>query len=225
MNTLEPGRTQPFPLILAAPSGAGKTTIAHELYRRRSDVEFSVSTTTRPPRRGEVEGESYNFVDRAGFTALIERGELLEWAEVHGNLYGTPRRNLHEAARKSVHLLLDIDIQGARQVRDAVPEAVSIFVLPPAGEVLAARLVGRGSEDAEVQRRRLARAKGEIEAATEFDYIVVNEDLSHAVDQVEAILAAEGLRTGRRAQLDEEIALLARQIDARLELMQGKGST
>jgi guanylate kinase len=224
MSSLAPGRARPFPLILAAPSGAGKTTIARELYRRRSDVAFSVSTTTRPPRRGEVEGVEYNFVDRAGFLRLVERGELLEWAEVHGNLYGTPRRNLREAAERSVYLLLDIDIQGARQVRDAVPEAVSVFVLPPTGEVLAARLVGRGSEDAEVQRRRLARAKGEIEAATEFDYIVVNEDLPRAVDQVEAILAAEGARTVRRPGLDEEIALLARQIDARLELMQGKGS-
>lgn len=220
MKTLDPAATLLFPLILAAPSGAGKTSIAQELRRRRGDVEFSVSTTTRAPRAGEVEGEAYRFVDRQGFGTLVESGEMLEWAEVHGNLYGTPRRNLEEAARRSVHLLLDIDIQGARQVRDAVPEAVSIFVLPPSGDALAMRLAGRGSEDAAVQRRRLARAKGEIEAATEFDYIVVNEDLSTSVDQVEAILAAERSRTGRRARLGEDIALLARQIDARLESMQ-----
>jgi guanylate kinase len=212
----------PFPVILAAPSGAGKTTIAHELRRRRADVAFSVSTTTRAPRPGEEEGSAYRFVSEPQFRDLISRGEMLEWAEVHGNLYGTPRRNLEEAMRAGVHLLLDIDIQGARQMRDAVPLAVTVFVLPPSGDVLAQRLVGRASEDPSVQRRRLARAKGEIEAATEFDYIVVNEELSTAVAAVEAILEAEGARTARRAHLTADIQELARQIDARLELMQAE---
>lgn len=190
-------RNRTFPVIFAAPSGAGKTTIAHRLTERRDDLVFSVSMTTRPPRDYEREGDHYFFVDEHEFRRRVEEGQLLEWAEVHGNLYGTPRRNLERAVEQDRYLVLDIDIQGARQVRGAVAEAVSIFVLPPSGEALARRLIGRGSEDPAVQRRRLANAHGEIEAAGEFDYVIVNDSLDHSVDLVDAILRAEAARTPR----------------------------
>jgi len=121
------GRT--FPLVMAAPSGAGKTTIARALRERRKDVVFSVSATTRPPRPGERDGVDYHFVDHAGFRRMIDGGELIEWAEVHGNLYGTPLRNVADAVARREYLLLDIDVQGARQIRGKLPEAVFVFVL------------------------------------------------------------------------------------------------
>jgi guanylate kinase len=190
-------RNRTFPVIFAAPSGAGKTTIAQQLMERRGDMIFSISMTTRAPRHYEREGEHYFFVTEPEFRRRVERGELLEWAEVHGNLYGTPRRNLELAVERDQYLILDIDIQGARQVRNAVGEAVSIFVLPPSGSELARRLIGRGSEDVEVQRRRLGNALAEIRAAAEFDYVLVNDSLDAAIDAVDAILRAEARRSAR----------------------------
>jgi guanylate kinase len=202
-----------FPLIFAAPSGAGKTTIARRLMERRGDLEFSVSMTTRARRGYEVEGEHYFFVSEPEFRDRVAAGELLEWAEVHGNLYGTPRSNMDRAVARERFLVLDIDIQGARQVREHVADAVSIFVLPPDGGELAHRLVSRGSEDREVQRRRLRNALAEIRAATEFDYVVVNRSLDDAVEEVDAIIRAESARSGRMQGLPESIRLLAEQIE------------
>lgn len=210
-----PGRT--FPVILSAPSGGGKTTIARMLGERRDDVAFSISATTRPPRHYERDGRDYWFVGADEFRRMAEAGELVEWAEVHGNLYGTPRRNLDEAVREGKFLVLDIDIQGARQVRDAVPDAVLIFILPPSGDVLADRLLGRGSEDHQAMRRRLANAVGEIESAAEFDYVVLNDDLEATVDAVEEILAAESHRVRRIPGLDGEIRRLCAEVGDRLE--------
>lgn len=206
-----------FPLIFAAPSGAGKTTIARELGRRRKDVEFSVSATTRPPRIGERDGIDYHFCSDADFRARIASGALLEWAEVHGHLYGTPRSNLVAASERRHFLLLDIDVQGSRQVKSLVPDAVSIFVLPPDGSELASRLVGRGSEDRPRQRRRLTAARDEIRAAGEFDYVLVNDHVDRAVEEVERIIAAESLRPGRLAELDGYVSKLIGEIDAVLE--------
>jgi guanylate kinase len=206
-----------FPLIFAAPSGAGKTTIAHEIGARRNDIEFSISVTTRSPRAQERDGVDYHFLSEAEFHSLIETGALLEWAEVHGRLYGTPRANLEEARSRRHFLLLDIDVQGSRQVKRAVPDAVSIFVLPPSGAELTRRLVRRASEDAEVRSRRLLTARSEIAAASEFDYVIVNDDLEKAVAQVEAILAAESARVERLTALPEFAAALAREIDVILE--------
>ena len=134
------GAPPPFPLVLSAPSGAGKTTLANALRRRNRDVAFSVSATTRPPRPREVDGESYHFVSRDEFLRMRDAGELIEWAEVHGNLYGTPLANVRRAQARGEHLLLDIDVQGARQIRERVPEAVLVFVLPPSAAALVGRL-------------------------------------------------------------------------------------
>jgi len=202
-----------FPVIFAAPSGVGKTTIARELSARRNDVEFSISATTRPPRPTERDGTDYFFHTEAEFRSMIEAGELVEWAEVHGHLYGTPRRNLEEAASRRHFLLLDIDVQGSRQIKEAAPEAVSIFVLPPSGSELAKRLAGRGSEDDAVRRRRLLASRAELRAAEEFDFIVVNEDLGAAVDAVERIIETESLRSTRCIDLPGHIATLIEGVD------------
>lgn len=177
-----------FPLVLSAPSGAGKTTIAHRLRAQRDDVVFSISATTRAPRGGERDGVDYHFVARDEFQRMIHAGELMEWAEVHGSFYGTPLRNVHDARARGQFLVLDIDVQGARQVRGKVPEAVHVFVLPPSGRALVERLVGRGSEDDARVQQRLRNALAEIATAAEFDHVVVNDDLDAAVEDVNAIL-------------------------------------
>ena len=215
--------TRGFPLIFAAPSGAGKTSIARALGDRRSDVVFSISATTRAPRPYESDGVDYFFRSEAEFRAMIERGEMLEWAQVHGNYYGTPRSNLEQAASRGAFLILDIDVQGSRQVREAVPGAVAVFVLPPSGEELVRRLAGRGSEDGEVQQRRLRAARDEIRAAAEFDYLIVNDSLDRSVEVVEAIIEAESHRRSRVAALDDVVSRLCAQVDARLETVVGDG--
>lgn len=209
--------SRPFPVIFAAPSGAGKTSIAQTLRARRDDVAFSISATTRPARAYERDGVDYHFRSEAEFRRMIEAGELLEWAHVHGNYYGTPRRNLEEALARGQYLVLDIDVQGSRQVRSLVPEAVSIFVLPPTGVELAKRLAGRGSEAAEVRARRLRAAREEIAAVTEFDYVIVNHDVEGSVEAVERILAAESMRTRRIPALTGSVDRLCREVDGCLE--------
>ncbi len=206
-----------YPLILAAPSGAGKTTIAHALAERRSDLEFSTSCTTRPARPGERDGLDYHFRTEPYFHAMIASGELLEWAEVHGHLYGTPLSNLVEARARRHLLLLDIDVQGSRQVKRSVPDAVSIFILPPNAEELAKRLRGRASEDGSVRRRRLGAARDELLTATEFDFVIVNDDLDSAVAAVERIILVEESRSSRLVELEQHLIDLAAGIDAILE--------
>ena len=178
----------PFPLVLSAPSGAGKTTIARRLRDRRGDVVFSISATTRDPRPGEVDGVDYHFVSEDAFRRMIEAGELIEWARVHGSYYGTPLANVRKARERGEYLALDIDVQGARQIRAAVPEAVHVFILPPSGQALVERLVGRGSEDEARVQKRLRNALAEIATAAEFDHVVVNDDLDAAVEDVNAVL-------------------------------------
>lgn len=180
------------PVVLSAPSGAGKTTIARALVRREVDFAFSVSVTTRAPRPRERDGKDYWFVSEIEFRAMAARGELAEWAEVHGELYGTPREGLIRAAEAGRHVILDIDVQGARQIRGAVPEALLLYILPPSVDELFRRLRGRGTESEETLRRRLTTALGELAAADAFDFFVVNDDLEGAINEVRVLA-----RTGR----------------------------
>ena len=215
-------RNRTFPVIFAAPSGAGKTSIARALRERRDDVLFSISATTRPPREGEQDGVDYYFHDEADFQRMIEAGELLEWAVVHGNHYGTPRRNLEKALAREQYLILDIDVQGSRQIRQLVPDAVSIFVLPPSGEELAHRLAGRGSESSALRARRLRAARDEIAAVHEFDYVIVNDEMERVVAAVEGILLSESRRVARIQDLPGLVGRLSREVD---EYLAGGGET
>lgn len=190
---------KPFLLILSAPTGAGKTTIAKRLVQTRPDrVAFSVSATTRPPRPGEKDGIDYFFISRAEFLRRRDAGELLEWAEYSGNLYGTPVSEVERILRSGRYVLLDIEVQGTRQIRARRSDVVSVFVLPPGLEVLLQRLRGRGSEAPRELRPRLEQAVQELEAVAEYDYVVVNDEREQAVRDVAAILDAESIRCGRR---------------------------
>ena len=186
-----------FPIVIAAPSGAGKTSLARALVEKDGALEFSISATTRPPRPGERDGRDYYFVDDAEFDRMIGAHELLEWAEVHGRRYGTPGQSIQEPLNRGKVVVLDIDVQGARQVRSAFPDAVLIFVLPPSARELHRRLAGRGSEAGTQQHKRLNTAWQELGAAPEFDYIIVNDDFERALATLRAIVIAESHRQQR----------------------------
>jgi guanylate kinase len=205
-----------FPVVISAPSGAGKTTLARRVTERLPDVVFSISATTRPPRPGEQDGRDYHFVDDRTFDRMIERDELAEWAVVHGSRYGTPRREITGAIERGRTVLLDIDIQGARQVRRLFPGAFLIFILPPSGAELGRRLAGRASEGHGERRRRLANAQRELAAAAEFDCVIVNDELDQAVEDVAAILRAEWASVRRLARLDRHLQALIRELDTLL---------
>jgi guanylate kinase len=203
-----------FPVVLAAPSGAGKTTLVRMLVERSPDLAFSISATTRPPRPREQDGRDYHFVDDATFDRMIGRNELVEWAVVHGRRYGTPRREVTGPMEAGTTVLLDIDVQGARQVKRIFPGALLIFVLPPSATELARRLTGRASEDPEQRRRRLANARRELDAVAEFDFAIVNEDVEQALAGVEAILRAEWSRVARIPDLGRHTGALLHELDA-----------
>ena len=201
------------PVVLSAPSGAGKTTIARALVKEIEDVVFSVSATTRPARDHEVDGVDYHFLSEAEFRAMIEADELVEWAEVHGHLYGSSREALQAASEEGRFLVLDVDVQGAMQMRDRVPDAVLVFVLPPSVDALVERLTERGTEGKDNVTQRIENARGELEQASRFDYIVVNENLEQAIDEIRSIVLAEGRRTDRAIDLSNAIRQLQDQID------------
>jgi len=180
--------------IISAPSGSGKSTLVNELRKIVTGLEFSISYTTRPPRGSEQNGREYFFVPRAEFDEMVGKGELLEHAEVFGNCYGTAKRFLREAEQKGNDLLLDIDVQGAQQVKKKIPDAVSIFVLPPDRNKLEWRLRHRGLDSKDVIERRLVTASREIENYDKYDYILVNDRLEQAVDELRAIVLSERLR-------------------------------
>ncbi len=175
-------------LVLAGPTAVGKGTVAAHIKEHHPEILLSVSATTRPPRPGEVDGEHYFFVDDAEFDRMIDQGELLEWATVHNRFrYGTPRRPIDAALAEGRTVLLEIDLQGARQVREAEPSATLVFLLPPSWDELVDRLVGRGTEGPEERTRRLKTAKVELASQNEFDYRVVNEDVAKAAADVAAL--------------------------------------
>lgn len=194
-------------LILSSPSGAGKTTLTRKLLEACPELRFSVSHTTRSPRAREVDGRDYHFVDRARFDAMVAEGAFIEWAEVHGNCYGTALAEIDRARATPgcKGLIFDIDYQGARQIRAKVPEVVGIFILPPSMEELEKRLRGRASETEEAVQRRFAVAKREIEHYALFDYVVVNDHVESAFDHLRSIVLSERSRRLRRAPLAESL--------------------
>ncbi|HET7746176.1 MAG TPA: guanylate kinase [Vicinamibacteria bacterium] len=187
----------PSLFVVSGPSGAGKSTVLSRVLQDVERLRFSVSHTTREPRVGERDGISYHFVERAEFEALRGRGLFLEWAEVHGELYGTARSEYERARVESVDLLLDVDVQGAAQVRRQFDDAVSVFILPPSYAALERRLRGRGPDDEAQFNRRLAAAAEELSLYREYDYAIVNEALEHTVQALEAIIRAARCRTTR----------------------------
>lgn len=187
--------------VITGASGTGKTTLVKEALQIIPDLSYSVSATTRAPRVGEVEGRDYHFVDHARFEEMINDQAFLEWAEVYGNRYGTPRAPVVSAMESGRSILLEIDAKGAAQVRQAMPEAVSVFVLPPSMAALETRLRGRSTDSEETIRRRLDEAREQLERCEEFDYLVINDDLTCAHDHFQAVLVAELLRTRRQTSL------------------------
>jgi guanylate kinase len=189
--------------VVAAPSGAGKSTLVNALLERERAISLSVSHTTRPPRGGEQYGRHYYFVDRAEFEREIDEGVFLEHAEVHGNLYGTSRTTVQDLLGQGRDVLLEIDWQGAEQIRRSKPDCVSVFILPPSRAELERRLRGRGSDAPDVIERRLHNSRGEIAHAHEFDYIVVNDVFEQALGDLQAIVRAVRLRSSLQWQRHE----------------------
>jgi guanylate kinase len=189
-------------LVLSSPSGAGKTTLSRMLLTTERNIELSISVTTRPRRRGEVNGRHYHFIDRKRFDQMVKTGDLLEYAEVFGNGYGTPRKPVEKALKAGRDVLFDIDWQGTQQVRErARDDLVSVFILPPSSGELARRLHTRALDDKKVIRARMAKAGDEMSHWPEYDYVVVNRDLDRAFSDVRAILAAERLKRERQTGL------------------------
>jgi guanylate kinase len=203
---------RPFLLVLSSPSGGGKTTIARQLLLAREDLGYSVSATTRARRNGEEDGVDYYFLARDEFLRREAAGEFLESATYGGELYGTLRSEVDRLFAAGKTVVLDIEIKGAHQVRLQMPDAVEVFVLPPSASVLVSRLSGRATETTAALRERVARAADELKAVSEYDYVVVNEDLFAAVAQVAAILDAESRRVSRQDDLPAQIERLRRDV-------------
>ena len=192
---------KPYLLVLSSPSGGGKTTIARRLLQGREDLGYSVSATTRPMRAGERDGVDYHFVSHAEFERGVVAGEFVEWAVYGGERYGTLHAEVNKLFAEGRIAVLDIDVQGARQVRHAMPDSVHVFVLPPSAAVLVERLGRRATESRGKLRERVAIAATELAAVTEYDYVVINDDLITAVSHVAAIIEAEGRRVTRQRRL------------------------
>ncbi|MEN3373886.1 guanylate kinase [Dechloromonas sp. ZS-1] len=191
--------------VVAAPSGAGKTTLVRLLLERQADIQLSISNTTRSPRPGEQNGREYHFTTVDDFRGMISRGEFLEWAEVHGNFYGTSKKWIADRLAEGRDVLLEIDWQGAQQVRKLFPEAIGIFILPPSMAELERRLTGRGTDAAEVIARRLAAAQAEMRHVGEFDYVIINNQLEEALADLLAVVRASRLRQAAQAARHAEL--------------------
>lgn len=213
---------KPYPLVLSAPSGGGKTTIAYALVAAREDVGYSVSATTRAPRERERDGTDYHFLSREAFERKVRAGEFLEWAEYSGELYGTLKAEVDKVLMSGRHVVLDIEIQGARAVREHYPDAVLVFVVPPSADELMQRLGGTQGSRAASLVARLRTAVAELGEVETYDYVVINADRTEAVAEVAAILDAESRRPRRNPDLAEDLARLGRDIGALADRLAAK---
>jgi len=207
----------PVPIILSSPSGGGKTTIAKRLLEVRNDIGYSVSCTTRPPREGEVEGRDYYFRSRGEFERGRRAGEFAESAEVHGHLYGTLRSEVERVLASGRHVMMDIDVQGARQFQAVFPSSLLIFVLPPSARVLLERLEARKTEDARSLTLRLKSAKEELKAVDLYPYVIVNNEVEAAVSEVSRIIDGKAARTVRGGPLERKLSELVAGIDQAID--------
>lgn len=213
-----------FPVILSSPSGGGKTTIARALLSQRRDLGYSVSCTTRRPREGEVDGVDYFFLTSDEFELAARRGEFAEWAVVHGQRYGTLKREVERVLSSGKHVIMDIDVQGARQLGEAFPDSVLVFVVPPSADVLVERLRGRRSEGREALIRRLETAVEELRAVSMYHYMVTNDRLDVAVARVSSIIDAEAARSARQKESqDMDVALLIQELQHEIRQQQEMG--
>lgn len=191
--------------IVSAPSGAGKTSLLKQLTTRMPELVVSVSHTTREPRPGEVDGVNYHFVSKEVFKRAIEQGEFFEYAQVFGNYYGTSRLSVQQQLDQGKDVILEIDWQGARKVREQFAEAISIFILPPSRQALEQRLQARQQDSAEIIQRRMQEAKKEISHYNEYDYLVINDDFEQAVNELQSIFVSSALRTSKQLQSQKEL--------------------
>jgi guanylate kinase len=213
---------KPLVYIISAPSGSGKSTLTNELLKLVPNLVFSISYTTRASRGSEQNGKQYHFITMQEFDRMVREGEFLEHANVHGNCYGTARRFLREAGKSGHDLLLDIDVQGAAQVKKNLTDAISIFVLPPDRETLEWRLRNRGEDSEGVIQRRLSDAGREIEEYDKYDYVLINDQLEKSIERLKAIVLSERLRRLQRVLSDEEGAIVQRAERLRLANLREK---
>jgi guanylate kinase len=202
---LKPPEARGIFFVISSPSGGGKGTLIRRVLDRVKGLGYSVSWTTRPARAGEREGVHYNFVTPAKFQAAMKRGEFLEWAVVHGNFYGTSRRNVERELLDGRDVILEIDVQGAASIKQAGLDSVSVFILPPSFEVLRARLASRETETAEQLAVRLGNSRSEVEQYGEFDYVILNDEVERAASQLASIVYAERARRGRQESLARRV--------------------